>query len=55
MRVFEPFVPGLELLIEGGKCGNLAGVEGDVNGLLAAVARLQELDGDDGRLCGDGD
>ncbi|MBO4222753.1 hypothetical protein [Bradyrhizobium neotropicale] len=52
---FSPFGSGFELLIEGGKRGDLAGGEGDVDRLWAAVPRLQELDGDDGSLGGDGD
>src|SRR5690242_17734510 len=55
MWVFQPFGSGFELLIEGGKRGDLAGGEGDVDRLWAAVPRLQELDGDDGSLGGDGD
>src|SRR5690242_6891745 len=55
MRVSEPFAPGLDLLIEGSKRGDLACVEGNMGGLLAAVARLQQLDGDDGSFGGDGD
>src|SRR5689334_10309987 len=55
MRVLQPFAPGFELLIEGRKRGDLAGGEGNVDRLWAAVAPLQELDGDDGRLGGDGD
>src|SRR5262249_5644102 len=52
---FEPFCPGFELLIESAECNDLAGAKGDMDGLLAAGARLQELDGDDSRLGGDGD
>ena len=55
MRVPEPFAPGFEPLIEGSKCGDLACVEGNMGGLLATVARLQQLDGDDGGFGGDGD
>src|SRR5439155_11019691 len=51
MRVPEPFTLGLEILIEGGERCDLVGIEGKPDGLMTtAVARLQKLDGDDGRL-----
>src|ERR1700751_5505094 len=48
MRVLEPLAPGFELPIESSQRGEFAHVEGNVGGPLAAVARLQQLDGDDG-------
>src|SRR6266404_3307081 len=56
MRVPKPFTLGFEILIEGGECGDLVGIEGKPDGLMTtAVARLQKLDGDDCRLGSDRD
>src|SRR5215475_5241839 len=54
IRVLQSFCPGLELSIEDGQGGNLVGGEDQMDRLLAAVPCLQELDGDDGGLGGDG-
>src|SRR6266550_1186052 len=52
----KPFTLGFEILIEGGECGDLVGIEGKPDGLMTtAVARLQKLDGDDCRLGSDRD
>src|SRR3979409_2288746 len=56
MRVLEPFALSLEILVEGDERCDLVGIEGKPDGLMAtAIARLQELDGDDRRLGGDRD
>lgn len=56
MRVFEPFALGFEILVEGDERCDLVGIEGKPDGLMvAAIARLQELDGDDRCLGGDRD
>ena len=56
MRVLEPFTLGLKILVEGGERCDLVGIEGKPDGLIAtAIARLQELEGDDRRLGGDCD
>src|SRR3954452_5812165 len=55
MRVLQPLAPGFDLPVQGGKCVDLAVVEGNDDGLLTAIARLQELDGDDSGLGRNGD
>ncbi|MGY4484524.1 hypothetical protein ACVWWR_003715 [Bradyrhizobium sp. LM3.2] len=55
MRVLQPLTFGFVLLVQGSQRSHLAGVEGDVDGLLSVVTRLQELDGDHSRLGSDGD
>ena len=56
MGVSEPFAFGFEILVEGGERCDLVGIEGEPNAAAGcAVARLQELDGDDRSLGGDGD
>jgi len=55
VRVFQAFALGLKLLVEGGKRVDFVSVEGNGRDLPTAIARLQELDGDDGRLGGDSD
>src|ERR1700761_4306764 len=54
MRVLQSFVSGFDLLIEGDQRIDLAGIEGDEKRLLASIAGLQELDGDDRCLGSDG-
>src|ERR1700730_9447360 len=56
MRVLEAFTFGLEILVEGAERCDLVGIEGEPDGLMAtAIARLQELEGNDCRLGGDRD
>jgi len=51
MRVLEPFALGFEILVEGSERCDFVGIEGKPDRLMApAVARLQELDGDDRRF-----
>src|ERR1700736_5416955 len=51
MRVLEALGLGLEILVEGGERCGLVGIEGKPDGQMAsAIARLQQLDGDDRRL-----
>ena len=52
MRVLEPLGLGLEILVEGGERCDLVGIEGKADRQMAsAITCLQELDGDDRRLC----
>src|SRR6266850_328067 len=56
MRVPEPFTLGLEISIESGERCYFVSIEDKSHGLIAtAIARLQELEGDDRRLGGDRD
>src|ERR1019366_8676531 len=56
MRVSEPFTLGLEFLVESSERCDLANVKDEPDGLMsAAIAGLQELEGDDRRLGGDRD
>src|SRR5260370_36192874 len=51
VRGFQPFTLGLEVLVEGSEGCHPVDVEGKPDGLMVtAMARLQELDGDDRRL-----
>ena len=56
MRILEAFTLGLEILVEGSERCDLIGIEDQPDGLMTtAIARLQELDGDDRCLGGDRD
>jgi hypothetical protein len=56
VRVLKPFALGLKILVECSERYDLVGIEGEPGRLMAtAIARLQELEGNDRCLGGDRD